>query len=405
MVVLTNSGGADHIVDQAPAIVFPHLAERLRECSNVFQGSSVFFLLDDVSTRYLEGSDKIDALLSALLFQSPICAFKFTSEWQTIELGLKSPGRNHPIREDRDLTVFDLGADVFKTISAPGNRGKDFEANRLEQRAGVHLSHPQERDSRMLWPDVSLEQVAREIAAAGETSSKKKKVYRGLSCLTSACVGDIGDIIMLYEAILRRHGSKATIPISDEIQTECFQEIGSRRLYDLNRRNGYFKNHALAFAGAAHDLLVRSYRTSKERKSPRLRQYSSIYVRVTANDENSKKQQIDGLRELIDAGVFVFSGGAPRTKTKDSNPIQQFILSYRKIYGVAAFIGLADRDRFELSGADLSEWLEKPDLAKEILLKNQIKDEVDAAAADTSDNEPSAEVARTTTEREALLAS
>lgn len=55
--------------------------------------------------------------------------------------------------------------------------------------------------------------------------------------------------------------------------------------------------------------------------------YSSIYVRVTAEDEKSQKQQIDRLRELIDAGVFVFAGGAPRSKAKDSDSIQQFILS------------------------------------------------------------------------------
>jgi hypothetical protein len=73
--------------------VFPHLAERLRESSEIFHSSSVFFLLDDVSTRYLD-IDRIDELLSVLLFQDPICAFKFTTEWQTIELGLKSLAEN-----------------------------------------------------------------------------------------------------------------------------------------------------------------------------------------------------------------------------------------------------------------------------------------------------------------------
>ena len=73
---------------------------------------------------------------------------------------------------------------------------------------------------------------------------------------------------------------------------------------------------------------------------------------------------------IIDAGVFVFAGGStvPRTKTRDSNPTQQFKLTYRKIYGLVNFIGLAERDRFELSGADLEEWLSEP--SKEILLRN-----------------------------------
>jgi hypothetical protein len=151
-------------------------------------------------------------------------------------------------------------------------------------------------------------------------------------------------------------------------------EMCSLRLYDLNRRKGYFKDHALAFAEAAHELLVRSQRQDAGK---RLRQYSSIYVRVTTDDEKTKKQQIDRLRELIDASVFVFTGAAPRTKTKDSNPTQQFILNFRKIYGLSAYIGLADRDRFELTDADLAEWLENPGKAKEILLRNQIKREIE----------------------------
>lgn len=385
--VLTVSGDEKHLVKQAPAEVFNHLASSLRECSEVFESASIFYLLDDVSTRYLE-LDKIEALLSALLFQSPICAFKFTSEWQTIELGLRSPGRNHPIRIDRDLTVFDLGEDVFKTISAPGSAGKDFIARILQLRADLHAQHPRQRDPRVILGDVPLEQVAREIASSSEGAGQKKRVYRGLSCLTSVCVGDIGDVIKLYEEILRRGSNANAYPIEDQTQSECFQEMSARRLYDLNRRATYsrnLKNHALAFAQTAHDLLVRSYRNApKEGKSKaRLRQYSSIYVRVTAEDENSQKQQIDRLRDLIDAGVFVFAGGAPRTKTKDSDPILQFILSYRKIYGLAAFIGLADRDRFELSGDDLSRWLELDDVAaaKEILLRNQINDEVDETGA------------------------
>jgi tRNA A-37 threonylcarbamoyl transferase component Bud32 len=381
--VLTVSGGEKNLVKQAPAEVFNHLANSLRECSEAFESASIFYLLDDVSTRYLE-LDKIEAVLSALLFQSPTCAFKFTSEWQTIELGLRSPGRNHPIRIGRDLTVFDLGEDVFKTINAPGSAGKDFVAQILQLRAGLHAQHPRQRDPKVILGDVPLEQVAREIASSTEGAGQKKRVYRGLSCLTSVCVGDIGDVIKLYEEILRRAGNSNEYPIEEHIQSECFQEMSARRLYDLNRRANYsrnLKNHALAFAQTAHDLLVRSYRNApKDRKSkPRLRQYSSIYVRVTAEDENSQKQQIDRLRDLIDAGVFVFAGGAPRTKTKDSDPILQFILSYRKIYGLAAFIGLADRDRFELSGDDLSRWLELDDVAaaKEILLRNQINDEVD----------------------------
>ncbi|WP_421555905.1 hypothetical protein [Pseudomonas kitaguniensis] len=394
--VLTSRGSNDFLVKQSPSDVFPHLAEQFRSCSDVISNSSVFFLLDDVSTRYLE-LDRIDEILTALLFQNPVCAFKFTSEWQTIELGLRSPGRIHPIRVDRDLAVFDLGADVYDTINSNGKgKGEDFVERILQQRANFHISHPK-YTPRQLLGDIPLEQVAREIASSSSTSKEKKQAYRGISCLTSVCVGDIGDVVKLYEEIIKRASSNRShinVPIADNIQADCFQAISSRRLYDLNRRGGYYKDHALAFAQSAHDLLTRSYREGQKNphSTQRLRQYSSIYVRVMTADQESLTAQIDQLRELIDAGVFVYAGGgAPRTKTKDSNPMQQFKLSYRKIYGLAAFIGLADRDRFELSGEDLREWLGKPD--KEILLKNQIKTELEtnpiAETASTQAHDPS----------------
>jgi len=377
------------IVKQAPADVFSHLAEQFRSCSDVFSSSVVFFLLDDVSTRYIE-LDKIERIISALLFQSPICAFKFTSEWQTIELGLKSPARVHPIRIGRDLSLFDLGADVHRMIKAPGNKGKQFVAKILQQRAGFNVANPKHSSPMNILGDVPLEQVAVEIAGSSDTSDKRKNAYRGLSCLTNVCVGDIGDVIKLYEEILKRALGNPRRPIDDGVQSECFKDLSAHRLYDINRRQSYFKDHAIAFAQAAHELLIRSYREGKKQgqEKPRLRQYSSIYVRITTEDEKSTKHQIDRLRDLIDAGVFVFAGGSPRTKTKDSNPIQQFILSYRKIYGLSAYIGLADRDRFELSGLDLEEWLEHPEGGKEILLRNQINDEVDSTGELVEESQP-----------------
>ena len=368
------------LVKHAPHEVFSHLAEQFRSCTDLFSGSIVFFLLDDVSTRYIE-LDRIERIISALLFQNPICAFKFTSEWQTIELGLKSPARIHPIRIGRDLSIFDLGADVHQIIKEKGNKGKEFVSQILQQRTAFHIANPNHLDPISILGDVSLEQVATEIAGAEETSEKRKNAYRGLSCLTNVCVGDIGDVIKLYEEILKRGLSNRKRPIEDAVQAQCFKDLSAHRLYDINRRQSYFKDHAIAFAQAAYELLIRSCREGKKKGSenPRLRQYSSIYVRVTTEDETSTKHQIDRLRDLIDAGVFVYTGGSPRTKTKDSNPIQQFILSYRKIYGLTAYIGLSDRDRFELSGRDLEEWLEHPEKAKEILLRNQINFEVDAS--------------------------
>lgn len=372
-------------VKAAPSEAFGYLSRSLCDCSEVFSNSSVFFLLDDVSSRYLD-IDNVGELLSALLFQNPKCAFKFTSEWQTVELGLKSPGREHPVREGRDISVFDLGADVFETLKSAGNKGKDFVANILQQRAKIHSSHPRVTPKDILG-DVTLEQIALDIASTSDNSEKKKNVYRGLSCLTKVCVGDIGDVIKLYEEMIRQAPANFTPPISSSIQSNCFRGLSSRRIYDLNRRKGYFKDHAIAFSEVAHELLVRSYKESiKEgRTKIRLRQYSSIYVKMTTEDPNSLKEQIDRLRELIDASVFVFTGSSPRAKTQDSNPIQQFILSFRKIYGLNAFIGLSDRDRFELSGNDLEEWLNNPAHAKEILLRNQLLQDLDGVDTDSEE--------------------
>ena len=158
-------------------------------------------------------------------------------------------------------------------------------------------------------------------------------------------------------------------PISPQIQSESYQDFCSRRLYDLNRRAGELKDVAISFAEASHELLVKSYDENAARPTARdrLRQYMSIYVRITTGNI---EWQYRRLRDLIDSGLFVFAGGsdAPRTKTKDSNPTQQFKLTYRKIYGLSSFIGLAESDRFELSGEQLEEWLKNP--SKQVLVRN-----------------------------------
>lgn len=177
MLVLTSKDPEKYAINAAPAAAFTHLADQFRGCSDVFGSSTVLFLLDDISTRYLEIS-RIEDLLSSLLFQVPSCAFKFTSEWQTIELGLKSPGREHPIREGRDLMVFDLGEHVLKEVGSPGNRGKQFVSDILKQRAHFTSSHLGRMSPNLVLGDIALEQVAREIASSTETSSKKK-MYTG----------------------------------------------------------------------------------------------------------------------------------------------------------------------------------------------------------------------------------
>lgn len=365
-----SQGNGKYTLTDHPNSAFPFLAEAIRKCSPIWDSAQVLFLLDDVSTRYLN-QPRINELLSALLFQSPSCAFKMTSEAQTIELGLKSPGESHPLRVGRDLSVFDLGAKVYEKIKKPGRgNGRYFVEEILKQRAEHFTAHPPAAP-KVLLGDVSLEAIAIEIGESPRDSRKRKEIYRGITALAHMCVGDIGDVISLYEQILISSAGQS-FPISSEVQSECFQDFCARRLYDLNRRGGYLKDVAKSFAEASHHLLVQSCsKPALQNGKRRIRQYSSLYVRITTGDY---VKQTDRLRELIDAGVFVFAGGSnvPRTKTRDSNPTQQFKLTFRKIYGLVSFIGLADRDRYELSGNDLEEWLNEPSMGKDVLLRNLV---------------------------------
>ena len=373
ILVLLSRGESSYSLTANPAVAFPHLAHAIQGCSPLWSNAYVLYLLDDVSTRYLE-EPKIKDLLSSLLFQSASCAFKITSEAQTLELALRSPGRVERARVGRDYDVFDLGAEVYSRISTRRRTdssdnlfGKQFVEQILTRPAKYYFNHPQASPGQLLG-DANLESIAGAIATTSKTSREKKEIYHGITALTRVCVGDIGDVISLYEMILQ-NAEGHTWPIPPAIQSESYQDFCSRRLYDLNRRAGELKDVALSFAAASHELLVKSYRENAALPTTRdrLRQYMSIYVRITTGNT---KWQYERLRELIDSGLFVFAGGSdtPRTKTKDSNPTQQFKLTFRKIYGLSNFIGLAESDRFELSGGQLEGWLKKP--SKKVLMRN-----------------------------------
>lgn len=359
LLIIVSRNDSNFTLASHPSNAFPILADAVQRTSPLWSSAQVLFQLDDVSTRYMT-PDRIEDLLSALIFQHPACAFKVTSEAQTIFLSLKSPGKVHPAAAWRDFQTFDLGADVHARLRQH-HTGKRFVEAILKQRAQFYANHPPLNPSQILG-DVTYEDIANSIVLSKPESRERKKVYRGITALTGMCVGDIGSVISLYEDILGRPAAK--YPIPDNIQTDAYQDFSSRHLYLLDRRGGHLKDVAKSFAEASHELLVQS---ARKKGKQRLRQYASIYVRVTTGDF---EEQMKRLRDLVDAGVFVFTGGAPRTKTKDSNPTQQFKLTYRKIYGLVNLIGLSDRDRFELSGNSLEEWLRSPAQGKEILMRN-----------------------------------
>lgn len=354
-----------------PVHAFQDLAQAIKRCSSIWSGSYVLFLLDDVSTRYLT-EDSIGQLLSALIFQSADCAFKITSEAQTLELALRSPGQIEAARAGRDYGQFDLGAEVYEKIKERGI-GKAFVEQILSQRSKYYPIAARASPAQILG-DTNLEEIARHIAQSVRGAKERKKTYHGLNALARVCVGDIGDIISLYETILNKVGSEKG-PASQVDQSECFQAFCAQRLYLLSRNQSDLKDIAESFAEASHELLMKSSEDIKagRTKRKRLRQYLTIYVRITSGD---KDRQYQKLRELVDSGVFVFAGGGgvPRAKGRDSNPAQQFKLTFRKILGLHKYIGLAESDRFELSGKALENWLFHPDLRKKTLLDNQATD-------------------------------
>ena len=344
-----------------PGQAFPMLAEKIRACAEIWNERQVLFLLDDVSTRYLQ-KNQIEEILSALIFQDPKCAFKLTSESQTIFLVLRSPGGVEPASHGRDFATFDLGAEVHDKLK-DNNRGRAFLSEILHQRARVFAPHPKHVSPDMILGDNSLNDIAWTIASKGRTSKDRKNVYHGISALRAVCVGDLGTAITIYDSILARVKS-GQVPVSAEDQANAFQNMCSVMLYRLDRRNTQFRSVAKSFAAASHKLLLQS---AVGGSSARLRQYASIYVRVTSGDQEKQLRQ---LRELVDAGVFVFQNGAARTKTKDSDPTHQFKLTFRRIYGLADYMGLSERDRFELSGSQLEEWLDNPERGEELLTRN-----------------------------------
>lgn len=368
----------------APAAAFGHLASVIRAAGPALRDKYVLFLLDDVSTRYLHES-MVREVISKLLFQHSDCAFRITTEAQALQRVLMSPGGSSPADPQRDYELFDLGNEVYRLLQEGSPKDRNNFVSEILRRRGSQFGDQLYREDPVrVLGDVELERIAREIGTTSRSSAQRKSVYRGLRALQAACVGDLGDVVKLYERILDR-ADRLRLPVLPEVQCDCFLEHSAGLVHHLNRRDQRGKKLALAFAQAAGELLQRSARA----ESGRLRQYTKLYVRVDTGPDS--ESVANGLLDLLDAGVFVYDGGAPRTKTRDDDPVLQFKLSYRKMLGLASYMGLSDRDRFELSGDALRRWIEQPEDAKEILLQNQTRDLAEPAVVDLRKEEPAAE--------------
>ena len=324
-----------------PRVAFDDLAAAARRLVDLWSDKKLLFLLDDVSLRYLPERNVLE-VLSQLCLQSPEFGFKLSTETQT--LSLTTPG-GEPARGGRDYETFDLGVEVLATLRGPN--GPEFIQEVLYKRTAVTDAAP---------PATPTETLGRQnlvdIAHAIRDKPSKSPVYWGVEALTGVCVGDIGDVLQIYAQILDRAGSVG-FPIDPEIQHRAMMDFAEGKLFSLAGRKQWLYAHAVAFATA-------SYQELKTSAANRLREYAEISVKIASSDAADLFPRII---ELIDAGVFVFTGGTPRTKTAHGRPFLQFKLAYRKVLGLTNRIPLATRDRFELSGDNLMAWLDSPSAA------------------------------------------
>lgn len=329
-----GSGSAD--AEFTPHVVFEDLAEATRRLVDIWENKRLLFLLDDVSTRVLS-EPNVEELLTQLCLGSQHFAFKISTESQTI---VPRTSGGELARAGRDYDLFDFGHEVYEHLG--GKDGVAFISGILDRRAAVTDGAP-DRSRDALASQKSLEAVSQAIRDAGGAH------YWGIEALAGICVGDIGDVLQLYETILDR-GADRGYPIKPEIQHKAAIDLAESKLRSLLLRNEWLYSHATAFAQAAHRELMAD--------SDRTRQFSRVDVSFPADQA---ERLFPRIIELVDAGVYVFSGGTARKRTARHQPVLQFKLVYRKLLGLPSGIPLGRRDRFEPENVEeLLAWLESP---------------------------------------------
>ncbi len=339
---LSSPSNGEPAGDLSALIVFEELCRSARKVVDIWANKVLLFLLDDVSTRVLPVQN-VSELLSQLCIQSTMFGFKISTENQTLKLRTEG---GEIARGGRDFEQFDLGAEVLAHLA--GHEGAKFIASILERRAAITPGAPR-NPVREILGSQSLESLAGAIRA----DRGGPYFYWGVEVLAGLCVGDVGDVLQLYETILDRGGDKP-FPVSQEIQHKAAIDLAEVKLRALAVRKEWLYSHAVAFAQASHRELRKS--------TDRLRQYTRIHVNITEEDA---PDLFPKLLELVDAGVFVFIGGQARSKGGKTHSHLQFKLAYRKVLGLPARAPLSSRDRFEPENpTDLRDWLEHPSADK-----------------------------------------
>lgn len=313
---------------------FEALASVARPLVDIWENKYLLFLLDDVSTRYLL-KDNISDLLSQFSLQNQYFGFKVSTENQT--LALMTPGGEYS-RRFRDYDFFDLGEEVLHHCEP----GDPFIENVLAQRVARTDGETQTTPSDTLGSR-SLQAIAEAIR-----DDPNAKVYWGIDALAGMCVGDIGDILRIYGAMLER-GRQKGFPVPPDEQHDAAEELATKRLIGLAGRHELLWRHAVSFAEASHAELRAS--------TSRVRQYTQLHLNVDPAQANDVFEE---MIKLVDAGVFVLRNITTRAKKDTDSPRLQFRLSYSPILGLPTRIPLSKRDRFELPSRAVADWLADP---------------------------------------------
>lgn len=315
-------------------VAFDELVASSRRLVDLWRNRTFLFLLDDVSTRYLPAQNVQD-MLSQFCVPSPDWGFKISTETQT--LVLTTPAGAYA-RRYRDYDFFDLGLEVFQRCSDDPTFIREILVRRLRRTEGL---------SDLLPEHVLGSQPLIDIARRIKDEPGDTPVYWGVQALTGMCVGDIGDVLQAFERIIERAASRGW-PVPDTVQHAALIDLSESKLIELGV-DQWLYSHAVAFAHASHLQLLAS--------GERARQYTRLFVRI---DHDSDQDVFDKLIKLIDAGIFVLTGGSTRTKSKESRAYSQFKLAYRNVLGLTGRIPLSKRDRFELGSDAVADWLRDP---------------------------------------------
>ncbi|WP_158290248.1 hypothetical protein [Ramlibacter sp. WS9] len=180
---------------------FEALARLIRKSVPDWQHKVVYFLLDDVSSRYITPDD-VQRLMSVFIFQSEVCAFKLSTEKQSELFDFANSAKSRKSL-GRDYELLDLGEDLYEMMQGRETESVKFISNVLLRRgARMHEAKYQVKPQVVL-SDCSLVRIAKEIVRTEGRKAEDRIVYAGFTAMVQCCVGDIGDIIKLYENMLR----------------------------------------------------------------------------------------------------------------------------------------------------------------------------------------------------------